>query len=318
MVAKLDGPQFSGGANIAIKCPSHTYEQTVAFYRDTLGLPLIEEEAGGCIFQFGPIRLWIDNVPYLSQPDIWLEVETNDTEAAASFLKVHGVTRRDEVEQLREDFDGFFVSAPNGVVHLVVGQEETYVEDKNLMKHRTFYFFRVFALFFGLGSVDLCAANMEFTCDVERGFNFAADTQATIGYITSLTIGTTTLRPDLNVKDPATGSAITAVAVLSEFSWTNTGLSDPMSFAGQISTTNKQTLATLLSKSLNNAQVQIGFKFFQYDPLAKKYFVALAPSTDAGLKGTVVQGARPPKRGSPRLPMEQSRKLPKTSRCRFK
>jgi len=104
MVAKLEGPQFSGGANIAIKCPSHTYEQTVAFYRDTLGLPLIEEEKDGCIFQFGPNRLWIDSVPNLSHPDIWLELETNDTEAAASFLKVHGITRRDEVEQLREDF----------------------------------------------------------------------------------------------------------------------------------------------------------------------------------------------------------------------
>ena len=118
MVAKLEGPQFSGGANIAIKCPSHTYEQTVAFYRDTLGLPLIEEEKDGCIFQFGPNRLWIDSVPNLSHPDIWLELETNDTEAAASFLKVHGVSRRDEVEQLREDFNGFFISAPNGVIHL--------------------------------------------------------------------------------------------------------------------------------------------------------------------------------------------------------
>ena len=68
MVAKLEGPQFSGGANIAIKCPSHTYEQTVAFYRDTLGLPLIEEEKDGCIFQFGPNRLWIDSVPNLSHP----------------------------------------------------------------------------------------------------------------------------------------------------------------------------------------------------------------------------------------------------------
>ena len=124
MVAKLEGPQFSGGANIAIKCPSHTYEQTVAFYRDTLGLPLIEEEKDGCIFQFGPNRLWIDSVPNLSHPDIWLELETNDTEAAASFLKVHGVSRRDEVEQLREDFNGFFISAPNGVIHLVVGPEE--------------------------------------------------------------------------------------------------------------------------------------------------------------------------------------------------
>ena len=35
MVANVNGPQFSGGANIAIKCPSHTYEQTIAFYRDT-------------------------------------------------------------------------------------------------------------------------------------------------------------------------------------------------------------------------------------------------------------------------------------------
>ena len=96
MVAKLEGPQFSGGANIAIKCPSNTYDQTVSFYRDTLGLPLIEEEKDGCIFQFGPNRLWIDKVPNLSHPDIWLELETNDTEAAASFLKVHGVTRRDE------------------------------------------------------------------------------------------------------------------------------------------------------------------------------------------------------------------------------
>ena len=85
MVANVNGPQFSGGANIAIKCPSHTYEQTLAFYRDTLGLPLIEEEKDGCIFQFGPNRLWIDRVPNLSHPDIWLELETNDTEAAASF-----------------------------------------------------------------------------------------------------------------------------------------------------------------------------------------------------------------------------------------
>src|SRR5437870_13514201 len=123
MVAKLDGPQFSGGANIAIKCPAHTYDQTVAFYRDTLALPLIEEESDGCIFQFGPNRLWIDKVPNLSHPDIWLEIETNDTEAASSFLKIHGVARRDEVENRREDFNGFFISDPAGVVHLVVGAE---------------------------------------------------------------------------------------------------------------------------------------------------------------------------------------------------
>src|SRR5438132_12896667 len=101
MVAKLDGPQFSGGANIAIKCPSHTYDQTVAFYRDTLALPLIEEEADGCIFQFGPTRLWIDKVPNLSEADICLELETNDSAAAAALLQVDGGTCRGEIEQIR-------------------------------------------------------------------------------------------------------------------------------------------------------------------------------------------------------------------------
>jgi catechol 2,3-dioxygenase-like lactoylglutathione lyase family enzyme len=124
MVANVNSPSFSGGANIAIKCPHHTYEQTIVFYRDTLGLPLIEEEAEGCIFQFGPVRLWIDRVPNLSHPDIWLELETNDTEDAAAHLKNQGVARRDEVEQLREDFDGFWISDPAGIIHLVVGSED--------------------------------------------------------------------------------------------------------------------------------------------------------------------------------------------------
>src|SRR5438067_13271053 len=98
MVANVNRPQFTGGTNIALKCPAHTYDQTVAFYRDTLALPLIEEEADGCIFQFGPNRLWIDKVPNLSHPDIWLEIETNDTDGAALLRKVPGVTRRAQVE----------------------------------------------------------------------------------------------------------------------------------------------------------------------------------------------------------------------------
>ena len=46
MVANVNGPQFSGGANIAIKCPAHTYEQTVAFYRDMLGTELNDAALG--------------------------------------------------------------------------------------------------------------------------------------------------------------------------------------------------------------------------------------------------------------------------------
>ena len=53
-------------------------------------------------------------MPNLSHPDIWLELETNDTEAASSYLKINAIPRRDEVEQLREDFDGFWISDPSG------------------------------------------------------------------------------------------------------------------------------------------------------------------------------------------------------------
>jgi len=124
MVANISNPAFSGGVNIAIKVPLHEYEATVAFYRDTLNLPLIEEEQDGCIFQFGPCRLWVDQAPNLARSDIWLELETNDTMGAARYLKNHGVPRRDELESLPEDFDGFYITDPAGVVHLVVGESE--------------------------------------------------------------------------------------------------------------------------------------------------------------------------------------------------
>src|SRR5262245_65705309 len=107
MVAKLEGPQFSGGANIAIKCPSNTYEQTVAFYRDTLGLPLIEEEKDGCIFQFGPNRLWIDNVPNLSHPDVCLELERNDPKAPPPFWKFNGSPPPTKASHLPKASNGF-------------------------------------------------------------------------------------------------------------------------------------------------------------------------------------------------------------------
>jgi len=89
---------------------THTIKQSP--FIATRSRSIDRKESDGCIFQFGPNRLWIDKVPNLSHPDIWLEIETNDTEAASSFLKIHGVARRDEVENLREDFNGFFISDP--------------------------------------------------------------------------------------------------------------------------------------------------------------------------------------------------------------
>ena len=120
-----DLPNFAGGANIAIKTPAHTFDQTIAFYRDTLKLPLIQESESSYAFQFGKVVLWIDRVSNLSHPDLWLELRTNDTKAASRFLADQGVPQRDEVEELPKDLDGFWISSPSGVIHLVSGGEDS-------------------------------------------------------------------------------------------------------------------------------------------------------------------------------------------------
>ena len=75
------------------------------FYRDTLDC-VIEEEAEGMHLPIRSDRLWIDRVPNLSHPDIgWSSKQT--TPKRRGVFENYGIARRDEVEQLREDFDGF-------------------------------------------------------------------------------------------------------------------------------------------------------------------------------------------------------------------
>lgn len=117
-----DRPSFAGGRNIAMKVPPHQWEATVAFYRDTLGLPELDnpftsgpQSAG---FAFGANRLWIDCVPAVSQAELWLQVTTADTAAAADHLAANGVARCDEIEPLDSD-SAFWITSPAAVVHLI-------------------------------------------------------------------------------------------------------------------------------------------------------------------------------------------------------
>jgi len=109
-----------GGVNIAMKVPTHQYEAVVAFYRDVLKLP--ELEGGSDIsFAYGPNRLWIDNVPQMSQAELWLELVTPDFDEAAATLEAAGVTRNDGIEPLpnSDTFQGGWFFNPAGIVHLL-------------------------------------------------------------------------------------------------------------------------------------------------------------------------------------------------------
>ena len=112
-------PNFEAGMNIAMKLPPHVFDQTVKFYKDVLGLPVLEEESASVVFEFGMNRLWLDRADHFSQAEVWLEITTDDITAAADYFSSQGTVRRDEIESLPEGFEGFWICNPADVIHLV-------------------------------------------------------------------------------------------------------------------------------------------------------------------------------------------------------
>jgi predicted enzyme related to lactoylglutathione lyase len=120
-MAKYTTPRFYAGDNIAMKIPSHEYSATVQFYRDVIGLPQIEETLPDIVFKFGDKRLWLDAVGHMSQAEIWLEIQTDDVKAAAEYLNQKDVIRCDKIESLPQGFEGFWITSPANIIHLVSG-----------------------------------------------------------------------------------------------------------------------------------------------------------------------------------------------------
>jgi catechol 2,3-dioxygenase-like lactoylglutathione lyase family enzyme len=116
-----DRPVFSPGKNVAMKVPPHRFEETVAFYGNVLGFRELEREENGVVFAFGESRRWIDRVPTVGHAELWLEGVTDDPVAASDWLTSHGIARCDGIERLPEDFRGFWIANPAGIVHLVAG-----------------------------------------------------------------------------------------------------------------------------------------------------------------------------------------------------
>ena len=118
MTAK-NKPFFDGGSNIAMKVPPYLFAETVDFYKEVVRLPLLEEFPHSAVFEFGANQLWIDKVNNISQAEIWLEFKTDDVNSAAAYIDSYGVTRRDEIEPLPDNFNGFWICNPANVIHLV-------------------------------------------------------------------------------------------------------------------------------------------------------------------------------------------------------
>jgi len=117
-------PEFSPGKNIAIKTPSHEFDKTVHFYKDILGLEHKQAESPdefeSVVFQFGDKNLWVDKISGISQAEIWLEIETENVVDAQKYLVDNGCSIRNELEPLPTSLNGFWLSSPSNIVHLVV------------------------------------------------------------------------------------------------------------------------------------------------------------------------------------------------------
>jgi hypothetical protein len=66
----------------------------------------------------------LDRADHLSQAEIWLEVTADDVPAPADYLRDRGTVRWDEIEALPAGFEGFWISSPADVIHLLSSNED--------------------------------------------------------------------------------------------------------------------------------------------------------------------------------------------------
>ena len=110
-------------------------------------------------------------------------------------------------------------------------------------------------------------------CDVYQGFNFKRDKQTSVGFITKLKLGDKDLKADFTCKDPTNPTTnVSVVAVISDVQW-DTGVTDAVYFSGQVSIANKQEIQLLIYTSMTNVLVEYQFSVYEYDPVAKKYYL---------------------------------------------
>jgi hypothetical protein len=100
---------FTGGVNIAIKIPKSKYEETVVFYRDILKLPVEEKPITNPTIsrthevKFGANIVWLDCVDNYTHSEVWLDLKTDDVEAATEYLRSKGINTCDELESIPSD-----------------------------------------------------------------------------------------------------------------------------------------------------------------------------------------------------------------------
>jgi hypothetical protein len=107
------------GPNIAVKVPPRQWDRTVRFYAETLGLPRIDSAGPVMIFALGQDRLRIDRVESLTEPEVWLEFQTDSRATTTALLSDEGFVHGDSVDALPAGFKRFWIASRTEFMHLL-------------------------------------------------------------------------------------------------------------------------------------------------------------------------------------------------------
>lgn len=93
---------------------------------------MIERHLPSVVFAFGNNNLWIDSVAGLSQAEIWPEIVTNNIESASEHIDVSNIVRCDEIGQLPDGFDAFWISSPHQLYTWCAGRIINYKQKQGI------------------------------------------------------------------------------------------------------------------------------------------------------------------------------------------
>jgi len=131
-------------------------------------------------------------------------------------------------------------------------------------------------------------ASSQYSCSIRQGFNFEKDAQVLVGHLVSMTIGTQELGADIKATDPTNfgvDNDLDIVGIISDISWQG-GYADPLQIAFNVSNENAKLVSIMKHTDLKDTTVVFKFKVYDFDPVAKTYYLAFH-TDDTDLNGLV-------------------------------
>lgn len=135
-------------------------------------------------------------------------------------------------------------------------------------------------------------AESNYPCSISQAFNFQKDEQLRVGHLVSLSIGGTAFTADMTLTNPTDYSTgVKVVAPISHISW-NGGYADPVFITFNVSTENQKTASIMQHTNLSDTTVVFEYNIYDFDTVAKKYYLAFHTNAST-LNGYVMkQGGR--------------------------